>query len=138
MNNKGFTMIEILGTVTILGILSGLAIISYNSYVNLTKMRAYDTLAKSSINAAEEYIMDHPNETEVSIATLYDEVYLERPSDPGNKGGLCTGKVTINKVSGNASQLGTYSYTVTICCTNYNATYTDNAKNKTVNSTCQS
>lgn len=58
INKKGFTIIEILAAVTIMGILTMLAIGALTTYLKQSRMKAYDIMAKSASNAAEEYIMD--------------------------------------------------------------------------------
>ena len=60
MNKKGFTLIEILAAVTILGILSVLAIGWYTNYLEYSKKNSYKTMAKSISTAAEEDVMDNP------------------------------------------------------------------------------
>ena len=48
MNNKGFTLVEILSTIVILAILSIISVVAYTRYIDYTKKKAYDTMAISA------------------------------------------------------------------------------------------
>ncbi|MEG2564079.1 MAG: prepilin-type N-terminal cleavage/methylation domain-containing protein [Bacilli bacterium] len=106
-NNYGFTLIELLGVIVILGIISSIAIVSYNGYVSSTRKTAYETAEKSMKEAAEGMFTDcmydsnastlcnsytAPNVDQSKRVTLKDLVnadYLDNISDPQNKGSLC-------------------------------------------------
>ena len=140
MNKKGFSLVELLGTITIMGILMGIAIGAYSRYIDSTRKKAYETLVKSSISAMEEYIVDHPTATTVTINDLYEKDYLERPTDPASSGNICDGKVTrtTTGAGGDSSILPDENYTVGLCCVNYNYTYPNNGKDTPIkNDTCQ-
>ena len=64
MNNKGFTFVEILAVIVLIGILSSIAIIGVSRYRENAKNKDYEALAKSSYNAMEEYMMKHPYKKE--------------------------------------------------------------------------
>lgn len=125
MNNKGFTMVEILGVVVILGILMSVAIGGVTIYRDKAAQQSYDTMAKSSTNAVTNYIMDYPDDSgAVFIKDLYEESYLERPADPNDEGKECNGVVVYNKNSGTGGdKLDSYDYKVHLCCANYEKTY---------------
>lgn len=140
MNKKGFSLVELLGTITIMGILMGLAITAYSRYINGTRKKAYETLVQSSISAMEEYIVDHPTATTVTINDLYEKDYLERPTDPSSSENICDGKVTrtTTGAGGESSILPDENYTVVLCCINYNYTFPNNGKDTPIkNDTCQ-
>ena len=125
-NQKGFSLIELLGVVVILGILSVTAMLAYTRYKEKAKRQAYDTLAQSAMNAAEEYIMDHPDATSVTFEELINDNYLEKNVDPGTKQGSCAGKVVLKEtIEGSGNSLDVNEYEVHLCCSNYNYTYTD-------------
>ena len=146
MNNKGFTLVEILAAVTILAILTGLAIAGYTKYIDYAKNKAYTNLAKSASIAAEEFIMDNPGaavETEeieengtiryvikdedaygVSFSELIDEGYLSGAADPNNKGSDCRGTVKIGLIeSQEEGGLDQYIYEVDECCSTHYGRY---------------
>ena len=55
-NNKGFTLVEILATVTILGILSVIAISSVSGLLEKGRTEHYKTIEKQMIQAAKSYV----------------------------------------------------------------------------------
>ena len=97
MNKKGFTMIELLAAVVILGILLTLSIAGYSRYRESASKKSYNMMHEGLYQAAENYFMDYPTSEEgavVTVETLANSEYIERPIDPWNKEGLCTGRVT--------------------------------------------
>ena len=60
MKSKGFTMVELLATITILGIISLLAIGGYMRYQYQAQEKALEVLLSSAASAAEEFVMDNP------------------------------------------------------------------------------
>ena len=124
MNKKGFSLIEMLAVVAILGILSTVAVSAVSRFQHNARQQAYDTLTESASLAAESYYLTHPNATEVSFETLIEEGYLENATDPVHSDANCDGKVVITtNGSGVASELKDNNYSVSVCCENYNYTY---------------
>ena len=121
-NNKGFSLIELLGVVIVLGIISIIAVVAYSRYIESTRQNAYDTMAKSAADAASEYEMDHIGVTEVTFEELVEGDYLEYPYDPKDKGKQCTGKVEITEEE-KENGLNVDKYDVTVCCATYNYVY---------------
>lgn len=105
LNNKGFSLVELLAAVTILGILMLVAVVGYSKYIDKAKKDSIDIFNKSSLNAAEEYFMDNPTENVVSISVLVDNDYLEAPSD----------KITNNKTYKGQVKRGDAEYTLYMC-----------------------
>ena len=122
MNNKGFTLVELLAVVAILGLLTTLAVVAYSQYIQKAKDRGFDLLAKSAANAAEEYNMDHIGITTISLEDLVKEDYLENKKDPNEKDKECDGSVKITHVI-NEKGLDTYYYEVTLICNTQSYTY---------------
>ena len=148
VNNKGFTLVEILATLTILSIVSVLAVGGYIRYADYAKKKAYVTMAKSASIAGEQFVMDNPGaavEVEeqakdggviyrirnvdtapgITFSELIEDAYLNSAVDPDDKGNKCTGTVRIGLVSAKEKNaLDSYIYVVDVCCSLHQARYT--------------
>ncbi len=140
LNQKGFTLIEIIAAITILSILTILVLSAFTAYLDWTRKKAFDTMAKSASTAAEQYIMDYPHvsvpeeeaytedgyEKGITFEELVEHGYLSDVSDPMG-GSSCTGKVVIGYIKADANNkraLDKYMFVVHECCSNYHARYT--------------
>ena len=124
INNKGFSMIELLLAISLLGILSGIGIQAFQRYQTKARKQAVETLAKSASQAAEDYLMDHPAAKKVDLKTLYEENYISSIENPYNSDTTCSGKVKILKVDQTSSKaLSKNIYTVSVCCDENYYTY---------------
>jgi prepilin-type N-terminal cleavage/methylation domain-containing protein len=95
-NNKGFTLIEIIAVMVILGTLAALAVPRYVDLENNAKQKTIDAL-KSEINGRESLIWANHKVSEsgfVSDAKILDDVifyydpnYEWNPGDPKPSGG---------------------------------------------------
>ena len=141
MNQNGFTMVEILVTVTILGLLLAMTYAGYTEYQDWARSEAYSIMAHSAKQAAEDYLMDHPGiaggaaEQHVGSLTYYlpsedhsyaitfkeleEQGYFSTPVDPGLKSHECIGSVNVGVINGTGPALDQYIYDVKVCCYNY-------------------
>ena len=137
-NNKGFTLIEILAVVVLLGILMAAALIAYTRYIEYSRNKSYKILRDSVISAADNYVMDHPGEgiedatgkkikTTIDIQTLVEYEYLESATDPSDKTSKCTGEIIVTENKEN-NKISSNSYKVVMCCKRYNIIYERNEK----------
>ena len=109
MNQKGLTMIELLAAITILGILTGVAIVAVSWILDLNEERYYSTLEKNVILAAQSYYADHRaalpqaigQSREITLKTLVERKYLPEVLD--YRKGDCT------KASGSYVKVTKYS-----------------------------
>ena len=111
-NNRGFTLIEILAAVTILAIISGIAVISVNRYTISTKKKLYQNMEQSVCDAAKNYVITESLEDEVKDSLekgityeakdLMRSKYLEDLVDPNNKAQNCRANVNV-KLSSKAN-----------------------------------
>jgi len=124
MNNKGFTFVEILAVIAIIGILSGIDIVGVSRYRETAKNKDYEALAKSSYNAMEEYIIAHPYKKKASLEKLAKEDFLSNRTDPATKSSDCTGSVEVDTIeNGRNGKMDKNEYTVYLCCYNYKKKY---------------
>ena len=134
---KGFSLVELLAVIAILGILSGLAIGAYSRYKDKARQEAYDTLVKSSISAAESYLMDHPGTTDVNFDTLVNNQYLENSKDAYDNASDCVGTVRMTPDTNTEDdQLVKNKFIVDVCCANGNYQYDSNGR-KVQTTMCQ-
>lgn len=131
MNNKGFSMIELLGVIVIIGILAGLAIPAVTKYIGKTRDRAYDNLYESAYSAAQEKYMhdleDADSKEYEIVRDLYNQGYMDEPIDPSNKG-ICDGKVFITEDE--STEVSEYTFKVQLECTNECREYYSGKKSK--------
>lgn len=129
MNNKGFSMIELLGVIVIIGILAGLAIPAVTKYIGKTRDRAYDNIYESAYSAAQgKYMNDlQTGDTDYYIKDLYNQGYMDEPIDPSNKG-FCDGRVFITEDE--STEVSEYTFKVKLNCTNECREYYSGKKSK--------
>lgn len=124
MNKKGFTMIELLAVIVIMGILSTVAIISVSRYLNKANNSSYETMIKTLYEESQNYLMDHLDlidelPTTITSNELLSGDYIDKLIDPKNKKGECSGNVVVsNNSSSIESKLKNLTYKVTIKCGN--------------------
>ncbi len=106
-NNKGFTLVEILAVVVILGILTGVAVPAVSHFINKSRQKSYEMMKESLKEAAFNYVMNEGVDLSefdegyfiwFDSDVLVDEKYLETLIDPANKNKTCTGRVGIRKI----------------------------------------
>ena len=124
MNNKGFSLVELLAAIAILAILMVVATQAYNSYKKQARQQAYDTMAKSATVAATNYLMENTKAKYITFETLKEGEYVDTLQDPRYKERECTGIVINKEVQGNSlKQLDVLFQKVKLCCKNYKYQY---------------
>lgn len=86
MNNKGFTLVELITVIVIISIISLISFQSISKKVNNSKQKLYETQVFNLQEAAKKYILENPkvmdenhlNTVCVSIETLQDKKYIEK------------------------------------------------------------
>ncbi len=112
-NKNGFSLVELLAVISILGILSGLAIMGYTRYIESSEKKALKIFRDSVISATDNYMFDHPGASSVTIEELIEGDYLEKPDDRLFKDEY-RGKINVRQVSDDDS-LSKYEYTINMC-----------------------
>ena len=124
LNNKGFTMVEILGVIVIIGILTGIAIVAVSRYKEKAVENDYEALQTAIKNASDEYIMDHPYSEEFTFQDLLDGQYISNLTDPLDKNQVIRGKVKVSRNSTTSDgSLSDVSYTINYCSLDSFKTY---------------
>ena len=133
MNKKGFTMVELLATIIILGILMGSAIVAISWILDLNKKEYYSTLEKNVILAAKSYYADHRSalpksigySRKITLKTLVEKNYLSEVLDYG-KGDCTKSSDSYVKVTKYSNQ--DYLYTAYFHCPVYKTSEEDRIK----------
>ena len=137
MNNKGFSMIELLGVIVIIGILFAVALPAVPKYIGKTRERAYDNIYESAYAAAQgKYMNDLEEDTKTySLQVLYNEGYMDEPIDPSNKT-FCDGTVEVVELEEAKKDVSEYQYRVSLNCTGKCRVYYTGNKSKDNGKSC--
>lgn len=121
-NNKGFTLIEVLSTVTILGIIGTIVTVSVSRYLAKSKLRSYTMMSQSIYEAVENCIIENVcnlEDDEIKTETLKNYGYIKNLESPKKGAGECSGTVNIKDNDPSQSQNNAYknySYEVKLNC----------------------
>lgn len=116
LNNKGFNLIELLAVITILSLIMGIGVVSYNAIIEKTKNKSYTTYENSMKSSTMMYIIDNgvPSGGRITLQQLINDRRIDTFTDP-NSSSNCINDSYI-AISGNISDL---SYKVCLICPNY-------------------
>lgn len=86
MNNKGFTLLEVILVVAILGVITLIIVPSVSSLLNKNKNEQYENLKKSIISAAKMYVSDNRYEFDINCTNnIYEfDIELNKLVDAGD------------------------------------------------------
>lgn len=85
MKNKGFTLIEVLAVIILLGIISIFSVTAISKIVSKQKEKTYKNTISATLSAARKYFADHLNADKVSVDELINGGYLNADDDYINR-----------------------------------------------------
>ena len=106
LNNKGFTLVEVLAVLVILVVIMSIAIPNISSSVERSKSKQDDARKKILISAAELYVADNKNyvyihlndgEYEISLSDLVSNGYVTEDQIKDSNGNVFGCKIIYKK-----------------------------------------
>ena len=124
MNKKGFTLVELLATIVIIILISGIAIVSYNYLVKKSSNSVFESYESTMHAEAIYHVANHYGSiTFVNNKVVFtlDDLQIEKFNNPKNNGDTCPDsyvEATKSYVGNNLKM----SYKVCLICkeSNYN------------------
>ena len=125
MNKKGFTLVELLATIAIMGIMSGIAIMGVGRIIKKSRINYYKAEKNMIEIAAKNYFADHrsllPKKTnqskKIDVETLWTTKYLEKkPMSHNNKTTCLSSETTKSKITIKKISKDKYEYKVDLYC----------------------
>ncbi len=126
MNKHGYTMVELLAVIAIIGLLFTIATISYTSLINKSSNTVYENYMDSMHEAVLTYVIDHPikdngseKDATISLSQLISDHkidYINNPKDSNDKCGNSYIDVNREDING----VTNYKYNVYLICNDYN------------------
>lgn len=122
LNKKGFTLMEMLGAVALIGILGTVAVVGTQKYIAKSRAKSYKTMSQSIYEAAENCAIegncDFVSQNTISTDNLIDDGYLDDLKNPIQSKSDCRGTVSVS-VGGTSvasAEYHDYKYTVSLRC----------------------
>ena len=115
LNNKGFTLVELLAVLVILVAIMSIAIPSISSSLERSKAKQEESKHRILESAAELYVTDHRNNITkpkcvITLETLYNENYIDEEATKDSDGKPLNTASTCVKYEKDASGKITYKY----------------------------
>ena len=123
-NNKGFTMVELLTTIIIIGFVAGIGMALYSSVINSSTKRVYEAYEKTMRAETMQYIINNP---EIAPRDGYPRRYylnqleIDPINNPKNKDDLCENSYVLVSREDTAEGVSDYKYLVCLICEDYNS-----------------
>ena len=137
MNKNGYTMVELLAVIAIIGLIFTIGIVSYSSLINRSNEAVYESYIDGMHEAAITYVMDNPLSDKSSKKITINELinsgkidYINNPKDSNDK---CSNSyIDVNRKDING--VISYEYKVCLICNDYNE---ETNQNGTTDSNCK-
>lgn len=120
MNEKGITLIEMLGAVALLGVLGMVGMAATSKYIAHSRQKSYKTMSQSIYEATENCAIEGVCNVPGTISTdeLIRDGYLDGLRNPIQSKHDCNGTVTVTDAgaSSDSPEYNDYKYTVVLRC----------------------
>ncbi len=121
-NNKGFTMVELLAVITILGLLIGIGVATIQKATDKARVNFYKSQRTTIENATSSYLADHKNEypkyvgstKSITLRKLQTNKYLGTFTDHSKKENSCN--LDNTKVVVIKTDLNRFTYKAVLNC----------------------
>lgn len=122
MNNKGLTLIELLAVILIIGLLSGVALLSYNVFIDRASERVYKSYEDTMKAHAEMYLIDNSNDIPMignSINLSITSLGIDPINNPDDSNDKCLNSYV--NVTRDENKEGNINLTYKVClkCNSY-------------------
>lgn len=123
MNNKGLTLIELLAVILIIGLLSGVGLLSYNVFIERASERVYNSYEDTMKAHAEMHLINNPRD----IPTIgnYNDLFInildiDPINNPDDSEDKCLNSY-VKVTRGNNTEEGNINLTYKVCliCNSY-------------------
>ena len=131
-DKKGFTLVELLAVIVVIGILALVVVPSVTGYVTNTRTETYKAHEKAMMEAAKSYTVEciqngiycgipkSGDQTEVYLKDLIAGEYITKLQDPSNKSKECDPNRSYVIISNTGGKTGdSYKYESCLYCTTY-------------------
>lgn len=121
MNKHGYTMVELLAVIAIIGLLFTIGVISYSSLINKSNNTVYESYIDAMHEAVITYVMENPikDKDTITLSQLISDNkidYINNPKDSNNK---CSNSyIDVNRKDING--VISYEYKVCLICNDNN------------------
>ena len=124
MNRHGFTLVELLATIVIIALLSGIGIIAYNSVIKEASDKAFEAYRESMHGEAIYYVSNNSDKItwQNNTARLsLNDLKMDPINNPKDKNDLCQNSyVDVVRERYSGSGVLSINYTVCLICNDYN------------------
>lgn len=118
-NKKGFTIVELLAVIAILGILFAIAVPAVTKYLDFAEDEVYKEYEDAMATSAENYLLENTFKDYLELDELISSQYISPLVDPEEKGDTCDGFVKVEKDATTTNL--SYIYKVCLRCQNYDS-----------------
>ena len=122
IDKNGFTLVELLGVIVVIAILSGLAVVSFNGVISSGKKGLYKNYEKTLEGATKNYYIDNISDipavssnARIFYETLLDGKYIDELEDP-NGGDCSSSYVDVTRGADNGNNFN-LTYKACVVCT---------------------